>query len=157
MEQPLNEEQFRDGALELALMQLAPLFVEFQGSSGRGVRFDTWKTHQLRKQVAEALGAFIDRASVEALPKEYRNLMPSVCAGERKKHENRFPASLYGDGLCAKYAATQERPHAETTIGMSAMTKLPTHYHEWRADQQTSPSRRGSATVNLGPRRTGRH
>lgn len=35
--------------------------------------------------------------------------------------------------------------------------KLPTHYHEWRADQKTSPrGNQSTAMVNLGPRR-GRH
>jgi|SRR5665213_4130298 len=77
MEQPPDEEQFRDRILELALTQLAPLFVEFLGSNGRDMRFDTWETYQLRNQIAAALGAFIDRASVEALPEEYRNLMPT--------------------------------------------------------------------------------
>jgi hypothetical protein len=58
MNQPLNEEAFRDRAYELALGQLASMFAEFFGTAGAHARFDALATHKFMLQLAPTFAKF---------------------------------------------------------------------------------------------------
>jgi hypothetical protein len=65
-----GEQEYRDHVLEVALAQLAILFVEFNGFVSHTFRFDTLTTHKLRVQLAEGLAKFIAQTPVEAVDPE---------------------------------------------------------------------------------------
>lgn len=104
MSAQLEDQAFRDRARDFALSQLAPMFAEFQGRLGNGLRFDHDAVYTLRRHLAEALRDFIYQTPVASVSAEFAELTRGLehWVENRKMQVDSERKFLEEAGLCAQ-------------------------------------------------------